>query len=194
MPAPVNGKLIYILFINGNVNVVSDRKPLFVPATYVGVETTSVEIAIFEYPGWVVAIEHPKKPIFILLSVKPRLYSPDILAFPCAITVPTFVNWRPQETDVSLASSVILSKFLFNLSASATRNGLSLIGVIMRAETSKVRFSEASKLLNYGFGNYQYNQVATKGEPVGECTINKGIKLKVLFKQILSFVAPLDSS
>ena len=32
---------------------------------------------------------------------------------------------------------------LFNLSASATRNGLSLIAVIMRAETSKIRFSEA---------------------------------------------------
>ena len=58
---------------------------------------------------------------------------------------------------------------LFNLSASATRNGLSLIAVIMRGETSKIRFSEASKLLNYGFGNYQYTQVATKGDVVGEC-------------------------
>ena len=32
---------------------------------------------------------------------------------------------------------------LFNLSASATRNGLSLIAVIMKAETSKIRFNEA---------------------------------------------------
>ncbi|MBR3325382.1 MAG: D-alanyl-D-alanine carboxypeptidase [Clostridia bacterium] len=65
---------------------------------------------------------------------------------------------------------------LFNLSASATRNGLDLIAVIMRAETSKIRFSEASKLLNYGFGNYQYKQIAKKGEIVGECTVNKGLK------------------
>lgn len=65
---------------------------------------------------------------------------------------------------------------LFNLSASATRNDLSLIAVVMRAETTKVRFNEASKLLNYGFGNYQYIQMASKGDVVGECVINKGIK------------------
>ena len=68
---------------------------------------------------------------------------------------------------------------LFNLSASATRNGLSLIAVIMKGETSKIRFNEASKLLNYGFGNYQYKQLASKGDVVGECSINKGIKNKV---------------
>lgn len=68
---------------------------------------------------------------------------------------------------------------LFNLSASATRDGLSLIAVIMKAETSKVRFSEASKLLNYGFGNYQYKSLAQKGASVGMCQINKGVKKEV---------------
>ncbi len=79
---------------------------------------------------------------------------------------------------------------LFNLSASATRNGLSLIAVIMKGESSKIRFSEASKLLNYGFGNYQYKQVASKGEIVGECTINKGLKNKVnaVFENDFGFV------
>lgn len=65
---------------------------------------------------------------------------------------------------------------LFNLSASATRDGLSLIAVIMKGETSKIRFNEASKLLNYGFGNYQYKKIANKGDITGECIINKGIK------------------
>ena len=68
---------------------------------------------------------------------------------------------------------------LFNLSASATRNGLSLIAVIMRAETSKIRFSEASKLLNYGFSNYEYKELAKKGDVVGTCKINKGLKSEV---------------
>ena len=68
---------------------------------------------------------------------------------------------------------------LFNLSASATRNNLSLIAVIMRGETSKIRFSEASKLLNYGFANYEYKELAKKGESVGTCVINKGIKREV---------------
>ena len=35
---------------------------------------------------------------------------------------------------------------LYNLSASATRNGLSLIAVIMKAPSTKVRFAEAQKL------------------------------------------------
>lgn len=51
---------------------------------------------------------------------------------------------------------------LYNLSASATRDNLSLIAVIMKAPTPKVRFAEASKLLDYGFSNYTYKQFATK--------------------------------
>lgn len=68
------------------------------------------------------------------------------------------------------------SEALFNLSASATRNDLSLIAVIMRGETSKIRFSEASKLLNYGFSNFEYKKLATKGAEVGMCKVSKGIK------------------
>ena len=51
---------------------------------------------------------------------------------------------------------------LYNLSASATRNGLSLIAVIMKAPTTKLRFSEAQKLLDYGFNNYSYKELAKK--------------------------------
>lgn len=68
---------------------------------------------------------------------------------------------------------------LFNLSASATRNNLSLIAVIMGGETSKIRFSEASKLLNYGFSNYEYKELAKKGDVVGECKVNKGIESNI---------------
>lgn len=49
---------------------------------------------------------------------------------------------------------------LYNLSASATRDDLSLIAVIMKAPTPAVRFAEASKLLDYGFNNYGYKQFA----------------------------------
>src|SRR5574344_1171321 len=61
---------------------------------------------------------------------------------------------------------------LFNLSASATRNGLSLIAVIMKAETTKVRFAEARKLLDYGFSNYQYKEFGKANDIIGECNIN----------------------
>jgi len=63
---------------------------------------------------------------------------------------------------------------LFNLSASATRDGLSLIAVIMKGETSAVRFSEAQKLLDYGFSNYEFVQCAKAGDIVKTIEINKG--------------------
>lgn len=65
---------------------------------------------------------------------------------------------------------------LYNLSASATRNDLSLIGVIMRAETTKVRFSEATKLLDYGFNNFEYKTLGKKDEKIKNVNVNKGIK------------------
>ena len=65
---------------------------------------------------------------------------------------------------------------LYNLSASATRNDLSLIAVIMRAPTTKIRFSEAQKLLDYGFSNYSYKQFATKGEFLKKQNIYKGLE------------------
>ena len=52
---------------------------------------------------------------------------------------------------------------LYNLSASATRDDLSLIAVIMRAPSTKIRFAEAQKLLDYGFSNYQYKLLAKGG-------------------------------
>ena len=64
---------------------------------------------------------------------------------------------------------------LFNLSASATRDGLSLIAVIMRGETSKIRFSEATKLLDYGFSNFEFAKYSNKGDVAKNVNINKGI-------------------
>ena len=65
---------------------------------------------------------------------------------------------------------------LYNLSASATRNDLSLIAVIMRAPTTKIRFAEAKKLLDYGFNNYEYKKLASKGEIVNAVELSKGVE------------------
>lgn len=43
----------------------------------------------------------------------------------------------------------------FCVSATAEKNGIELIAVIMGAETSKERFQDAAALLNYGFGKCQ---------------------------------------
>lgn len=41
------------------------------------------------------------------------------------------------------------------ISASATRNGLNLIAVVLGANSSAERFEAATKLLDYGFANYE---------------------------------------
>ena len=64
---------------------------------------------------------------------------------------------------------------LYNLSASATRDELSLIAVIMKAPSTAVRFSEAQKLLDYGFNNYEYKKLANKRDPISTITVNKGV-------------------
>lgn len=60
------------------------------------------------------------------------------------------------------------------LSASAKKGDLDLIAVIMGSTTSKIRFAEASKLLDYGFANYDAVKLAEKGEPMGTVVIEKG--------------------
>lgn len=68
---------------------------------------------------------------------------------------------------------------LYNLSASATRDDLSLIAVIMKAPSTKVRFAEAQKLLDYGFSNYSYKEFGKTGDTVKALTVNKGVENSV---------------
>lgn len=68
---------------------------------------------------------------------------------------------------------------LFNLSASATRDDLSLIAVVMKAPTSALRFSNATSLLDYGFNNYSYKSFGTQGEIVKSLAVTKGISQEV---------------
>ena len=71
------------------------------------------------------------------------------------------------------------SKALFNLSASATRENLSLIAVVMKAPTSAIRFNNASNLLNYGFTNFEFVSLAKKGDIVQTIKVDKGTETEV---------------
>lgn len=68
---------------------------------------------------------------------------------------------------------------LYNLSASATRDNLSLIAVIMKAPTTKIRFAEAQKLLDYGFNNFSFKQFGEKGDLVRKVNVDKGVQNSV---------------
>ena len=48
------------------------------------------------------------------------------------------------------------------LSATAERNGLELVAVVMAGDTSGERFNSAKKLLDYGFSNYEYVSIKPK--------------------------------
>lgn len=79
---------------------------------------------------------------------------------------------------------------LFNLSASATRDGLSLIAVVMKSPTSALRFSNATALLDYGFSNYSYKSFGNKGEIVKNVDVTKGVSTNVnaVYEQSPSFL------
>ncbi len=65
---------------------------------------------------------------------------------------------------------------LYNLSASATRDNLSLIAVVMKAPSTKIRFAEAGKLLDYGFSSYSYKEFGKKGDVVNSLNVTKGVE------------------
>lgn len=70
--------------------------------------------------------------------------------------------------------STSLAKYC--VSATAKRNNMDLIAVIMAAPDTKTRFLEASKLLNYGFANYSIYTDDNTDMVIDPVKVVKGIK------------------
>lgn len=85
---------------------------------------------------------------------------------------------------------------LYNLSATATRNDLSLIAVVMRAPTAKTRFKEAKLLLDYGFNTYEYKKLTTKDDFFQKVNISKGVESEVnlIFEKDCGILAKKSNS
>ena len=62
------------------------------------------------------------------------------------------------------------------LSATAERNGLELVAVVMGAANSNDRFNGARKLLDYGFANWTYVTVTADSEQLHDVPVTKGAK------------------
>jgi D-alanyl-D-alanine carboxypeptidase (penicillin-binding protein 5/6) len=60
------------------------------------------------------------------------------------------------------------------LAATAKRDDVRMISVIMGAETWKKRNAEAAKLLDYGFSNYTSVELVAKGKEVGSVKVGRG--------------------
>ncbi len=83
------------------------------------------------------------------------------------------VRFYPGATGLKTGST---SKAKFCISASAERDGLHLVAVIMASPTRDIRNEEAKKLLDYGFANYA--SYTDEGGAVGQLPVLSGVKDK----------------
>ena len=76
------------------------------------------------------------------------------------------------------------------VSASAKRNNTHLISVILGGETSKIRFNDASNLLDYGFANYESVNLCSKDQKMYTLELKKADtqKIDLLAKEDMSIL------
>lgn len=65
---------------------------------------------------------------------------------------------------------------LYCLAATAKKDGMRLIAIVLGEEVSKVRNSEAMELLDYGYNLYKVTVIKKKGEVVGQLKLEKASK------------------
>lgn len=87
------------------------------------------------------------------------------------------------------------SKALCCISATAKREDMHLIAVVLGAPDSKTRFSDARTLLDYGFSAYSVKKYIVREEPLEDVTVLKGEtdKLPVYAKDEISVLKPRGS-
>ena len=85
------------------------------------------------------------------------------------------VYWYPDCTGLKTGFT---SKAKYCLSASAKRDGMELIAVVMRSDNSDKRNEDATMLLNYGFAGFSLCPLRSD-EALPELTVDMGKKSKV---------------
>ena len=81
------------------------------------------------------------------------------------------------------------------MSASATRDGLSLIAVVLGCKTGTERFKDCATLLDYGFANYKYQLLSSPDEISKEIEVKGGMKKSIELSYNINggFVLPKGS-
>lgn len=66
----------------------------------------------------------------------------------------------------------------------------------MKADTSKIRFEEATKLLDYGFSKFEFVKYSNKGDIAQNITVEKGIfkNVDVIFSAEAGTLIPKGQS
>lgn len=81
------------------------------------------------------------------------------------------------------------------VSATAKRDDMQLIAVVLGAQDSKIRFREAGQILDYGFANYMTKAGPMVGEVLGSAPVKKGETKEVTLttEKTMGFVVPKTS-
>lgn len=81
------------------------------------------------------------------------------------------------------------------LSASAKRGNLQLISVVLGCESTKIRFEESKRMLDYGFATYDSITIGKKGDPIGIIPVEKGKtnEVNVIFNKDAFILSPKGS-
>ena len=82
------------------------------------------------------------------------------------------------------------------LSATAKRNGMELVAVVLAGETSNDRFNGAKKLLDYGFANYNFTEIDAQLEKDLKVKVQNGVQQQagVTSNEKLSILLPKVSN
>lgn len=66
----------------------------------------------------------------------------------------------------------------------------------MKADTSKVRFAEATKLLDYGFSKFEFVKYSNKGDIARNISVEKGISdnVNIIFNKDAGTLIPKGQS
>jgi D-alanyl-D-alanine carboxypeptidase (penicillin-binding protein 5/6) len=105
-------------------------------------------------------------------------------SFPFTLTnTNKLLKQYPYATGLKTGST---SKAKYCLSATATKDNITMIAVIMGAETAKDRFKDAAALLNYGFANTIVYQEDSSGD-IFEVPVQKGVADSVQGTAAFSF-------
>lgn len=88
------------------------------------------------------------------------------------------------------------SKAKYCVSATAERNGMELVAVVMAGETTNDRFNGAKKLLDYGFANYNFSSIGAELEDGLTLDVAKGTQKKIAVKaeNTLNILLPKTAS
>lgn len=76
------------------------------------------------------------------------------------------------------------------MAVTANRNGMRILAIVLGEKEGKVRNSETSELLDYGFNNYEATTIKKKGEKVGEISLLKSNpdKIDIILDEDISVI------